>query len=95
MSLRSNELNPRNASFLDTYAWILFKQKKYKEAKLWMDKAIEASETKSATLYEHYGDIIFHLGDKDLAVTNWKEALKLDENNLILQRKINEKKYFE
>src|SRR5690606_32822346 len=32
MSLRSNKLEPNNSSFLDTYAWVLYKDNKFKEA---------------------------------------------------------------
>ncbi|MFD2863115.1 tetratricopeptide repeat protein [Mucilaginibacter antarcticus] len=95
MSKRSNELEPANASFKDTYAWILFKQKNYKEAKTWMDKALANNKTKSATQTEHYGDILFYLGDTEAAVTNWKKAKEYGGNTPLLDRKINEKKYIE
>jgi tetratricopeptide (TPR) repeat protein len=95
MSYRSNQLEKDNASFLDTYAWILFRQKKYKEAKEWIEKALKVSESQSATIVEHYGDIIFHLGDKAGAIENWKKALLLGEKTTLLQKKINEGKYFE
>jgi tetratricopeptide (TPR) repeat protein len=95
MSYRSNQLEKDNSSFLDTYAWILFRQKKYKEAKDWIEKALKASDSQSATIIEHYGDIIFHLGDKAGALENWKKAAQLGEKSTLLQKKINEGKYFE
>ncbi|RRN77847.1 tetratricopeptide repeat protein [Pseudoxanthomonas sp. SGD-10] len=95
MSLRSNQLNPGNASFLDTYAWILFRQKKYKEAKDWIEQAIEANGAKNGVIMEHYGDILYHLNQKDEALSNWKKALELGEDSSTLQKKINEEKYFE
>jgi tetratricopeptide (TPR) repeat protein len=95
MSYRSNQLEKDNSSFLDTYAWILFRQKKYKEAKDWIEKALKASDSQSATIVEHYGDIIFHLGDKTGALENWKKAHQLGEKSTLLQKKINEGKYFE
>ena len=67
-SKRSNELNPENASFQDTYAWILFQQENYSEALVWIDKAIKNSLEPSATLLEHQGDILSQLGKE-------KEAL--------------------
>jgi len=95
MSLLSNELAPGNSSFLDTYAWILFKQKKYEEARIWIEKAVKASENKSAVIIEHYGDILYHLNEKENALSNWKKALSLGEDSVILKRKINENKYSE
>ncbi len=92
---KANELQPKNASFEDTYAWILFKQKKYAEAKVWIEKALADSKDKSAVLTEHYGDILFHTGSVDAAVSNWKKAKDYGSTSSVLDRKINEKKYIE
>lgn len=95
MSKRSNELIPNTASFEDTYAWILFKQKNYTGAKLWIEKSIKNDKGASATKVEHYGDILFFTGDVNGAVENWKKAKQLGTNSPLLQRKIDEKKYSE
>ncbi|QJD96723.1 tetratricopeptide repeat protein [Mucilaginibacter robiniae] len=95
MSKHSNELQPNTPSFEDTYAWILFKQKKYTDAKLWIEKALAHGKDKSATQTEHYGDILFYLGDVDNAVQNWKKAKEYGGTSPLLDRKINEKKYIE
>ncbi|MDT3404490.1 tetratricopeptide repeat protein [Mucilaginibacter terrae] len=94
MSKRSIDLQPNTASFEDTYAWILFKQKKYAEAKQWIEKAMEHNKN-SAVQVEHYGDILFYLGDVEAAVTNWKKAKQAGATSPLLDRKINEKKYIE
>ncbi len=94
MSKRSNELDPGNASFQDTYAWILFKQKKYAEARLWMEKAI-SKDKNNPTQVEHYGDILFGLGEVDKAVLQWQKAKQAGPGSKILEKKINERKYFE
>ncbi|GAB3932413.1 tetratricopeptide repeat protein [Mucilaginibacter myungsuensis] len=94
MSKRSTELQPNTASFEDTYAWILFKQKKYAEAKVWILKAISHNKD-SATQVEHFGDIMFHLGDTNAAVDNWKKAKQGGATSPVLDRKINERKYIE
>jgi Tfp pilus assembly protein PilF len=44
MSRLSNELEPDNATYLDTYAWVLYQQKRYQEAKVYMDKVVELME---------------------------------------------------
>jgi len=95
MSKHSNELQPNNSSFEDTYAWILFKQKDYTGAKLWIEKALADDKTNSAVKSEHYGDIMFYLGDIDAAVENWKKAKANGDQSPILERKINERKYIE
>ncbi|GAA3961681.1 tetratricopeptide repeat protein [Mucilaginibacter dorajii] len=95
MSARSNQLQPNTASFEDTYAWILFMQKKYADAKVWMEKALSHDKENSAVKYEHYGDILFNLGNTDDAVQNWKKAKGYGEQSPVLERKINEKKYIQ
>ncbi|MCD8740501.1 tetratricopeptide repeat protein [Mucilaginibacter roseus] len=95
MAKRANELQPNTASFEDTYAWILFKQKKYTEAKVWMEKALVHDKNNSAVQTEHYGDIMFYLGDTEAAVQNWKKAKQNGSKSAVLERKINEKKYVE
>src|SRR6202012_484076 len=93
MSKHANDLQAHTASFEDTYAWILFKQKKYAEAKTWIQKAMSDNKDKSATQTEHYGDISFFLGDVSTAVDNWKKAKEYGGTSPTLDRKINEKKY--
>jgi len=95
MSKHSNDLQPNNASFEDTYAWILFKQKNYNSAKQWMEKALADDKTGSPVKSEHYGDIMFYLGNIDAAVDNWKKAKANGDQSPVLERKINEKKYIE
>jgi tetratricopeptide (TPR) repeat protein len=95
MSKHSNELQPNNASFEDTYAWILFKQKNYTAAKQWIEKSLADDKTKSAVKSEHYGDIMFYLGNVDAAVDNWKKAKAGGDQSPALERKINERKYTE
>lgn len=95
MSKRSNELQPNNASFEDTYAWILFKQKDYASARQWIQKALVDDKTNGGVKSEHYGDIMFYLGDVDAAVQNWKKAKANGDQSPLLDKKINERKYIE
>lgn len=94
MSLQANELDPENASFQDTYAWVLFQQKKYKDARIWIEKAIK-NNGNSGIQFEHFGDILYHLKETDLALENWTKARSLGVKSEILDKKINEKKYIE
>lgn len=93
LSLRNERLNqaekmistalsadPNNATFLDTYAWVLFKLKNYSLARFYMRSAIENTEEPSGVLYEHYGDILYMNGDKEEALKMWKKALELGDD---------------
>lgn len=95
MSKHSIDLQPNTASFEDTYAWILFKLKKYADAKTWIEKALANGKNQSGVQTEHYGDILFLLGNTEAALQNWKKAKDNGVNSPVLDRKINEKKYIE
>jgi tetratricopeptide (TPR) repeat protein len=95
MSKHANELQPNTPSFEDTYAWILFRQKSYPEARVWIEKALVHDKDHSAVQEEHYGDIMFYLGDTNAAVENWKKAKENGAKSPVLERKINERKYIE
>jgi len=98
-SLRSNELEPRMATYEDTYAWVLFQQGNYVEALKWIEKAIKNSDYPSAVLIEHYADILAQLGRTKEALKQWQKALSLadvaDKDRVKIENKIKEKRYVE
>lgn len=94
MSKRSIELNPDNASSEDTYAWILFKLKKYDEARIWIEKALQHNSN-NAVQIEHYGDILYLLGEYENALVQWQKAKALGSTSETLDKKINEKIYID
>lgn len=87
MSAQLIKAHPKNASYLDTYAWVLFMREKYKEARKAMEDAIGTGDA-GATHFEHYGDILFKLGDTDAAVRQWQKAKSMDRNNEAIDKKI-------
>ena len=61
-----------------------------------MKNAIDKSPEPSAELFEHYGDILYMLGEVDEAVEYWQKALDLgSESADVLKEKIKQKKYIE
>ena len=95
MSKKANELEPNNGNSQDTYAWILYVSKKYEEAKIWIEKAVKNGSEKNPVILEHYGDILFKLGEKDKALDFWLKSKESGKGSEFLERKINEKKLFE
>lgn len=96
MSAQTVKAEPDNATYLDTYAWIFFKQGNYSLARLYMKNALDKAEAPSAELFEHYGDILFMLGEVDEAVEYWQKALDTgSESADLLKEKIKQKKYIE
>ncbi|MBC35829.1 MAG: hypothetical protein CL663_07315 [Bacteroidetes bacterium] len=92
MANKAVELDPYNASNLDTKAWVLFKQEKYVEAKEWIEKAIKLDESDNAELLEHYGDILYKLNEIDEAVKMWERAKATGEGSDELDEKIKARK---
>jgi tetratricopeptide (TPR) repeat protein len=101
MSHKTIKAEPKNATYLDTYAWILFMQDRYSEAKIYIDQALQNMDTvtvdgdtvSNAAIYEHAGDIYWHCDNPTAAVAYWQDALKGDGDNKVLIRKIKLKKY--
>lgn len=75
MIRKAVELEPENSSFLDSMAWVLYKEKKYKEAKEYMLKAVAQERGKNTELMEHMGDIQIALGEKADAKKSYEAAL--------------------
>ena len=95
MSAKTLEAEPFSATYLDTYAWILFRMKRYKEALVYMEKALRYLDTDNPEIYEHYGDVLFMCGEKDKALENWHKALRMNSTSTTLERKIREENYLE
>lgn len=93
MSALCIKLEPDNATYLDTYAWIFFEQGSYTLAKIYIENALAKDKTNSAELVDHYGDILFMSGEKEKAVEQWQKAKEMGKKNQTLDRKIAEKQY--
>lgn len=90
MARRANQLEPNNISYEDTYGWVLYRLGRYQDARMWLEKALSNNVSKSATLVEHYGDILFKLGDRESALSYWKKAKEYGSKSELLERKIND-----
>jgi tetratricopeptide (TPR) repeat protein len=65
-----------NLSYLDSLGWVLYKQKKYKEAKPHLEEAVSGEEGQNLEIYDHLGDVLMALGEKDAAISAWKKGLE-------------------
>ena len=77
---------PKNAAYLDSLAWVLFKLDKPKEALTWMLKALEYSEEPDATLYDHLGDIYLALKEAGRARDAWKKSLEIEPKDEVKKK---------
>lgn len=95
LSSKAVRANPDNPTYLDTYSWVLFMRKDYTLAKFYMETAIKNGGDKNGVIVEHYGDILFMLGQKDEAILQWKKALETGEGSKFLSEKIKQQRYLD
>jgi tetratricopeptide (TPR) repeat protein len=89
------KLTPKNSNNLDTYAWALYKNQKYDEAKKAIKKSMKYGGKKNDVVLEHYGDILYKLDNVSRANKFWIKALKYGPGSTLLKTKIKEKKLIE
>ena len=82
MSRKTVDAEPQNPTFLDTYAWILYQNQHYQQARIYIDQTLKqtAEDSVDATLYLHAGDIYYRCGDHRAALKFWRKALKVAED---------------
>ena len=95
MSGQCIKLEPDNSTYLDTYAWVFFRLKKYTLAKLYIQQALDKGGENSSEIVEHYGDILFMLGEKYAAVKQWEKSKELGKESKTLDEKIAKGEYIE
>lgn len=79
MSSKAVSMESDNPTYLDTYAWVLFKRGNYSQARFYMKLALEKTKEPSGVLYEHYGDILFKNDKPEEALEMWKKAFEIRE----------------
>ncbi len=88
MSYKTIKAEPENTTYLDTYAWILYMQKRYEEARIYIDQALKNDSTEtSSVIWEHAGDIYIRLGLKSDASNYWQKAIDSGADNATEIRK--------
>lgn len=96
MSKTAIEAEPKNATYLDTYAWILYCKKQYTQAKIYIDQTLrcltdeERESAGAASLYDHAGDIYYRCKESTKAQEYWRHALEITDDKE-LQTKLNKK----
>ncbi len=98
MSAKTIEKSPEEPTYLDTYAWILFLQGNYVEARKYIDKALlfteDPDDPDNVSLVDHAGDIYYHLGFTDKALEYWRRAAKMDPSSAVIKKKAQNRRYY-
>lgn len=96
MSKKALELRPNEGTYLDTYGWILYKKGDLKGAKTYIQKAIDLNGANAdATLYDHLGNVLYKLNEKEKATEAWKKAKEKGSDDKNIDKKIGEGKLYE
>jgi tetratricopeptide (TPR) repeat protein len=66
-----------NGAYLDSLGWVLFKQKKLKEAREVLEKAVQDKASQHIEIYDHLGEVCRALGENDAAVNAWRRGLEV------------------
>ena len=95
MSYKTIKAEPKNGTYLDTYAWILFMEERYAEAKTYIDQAVNHLDTlqNNSTVLEHAGDIYSMNGLTDEAMDFWKQSYDAGNKTAVLERKMQLRQY--
>ena len=95
MAKKVVDLETKNSTYLDTYAWVLYKSKDYDAALKNIEEALKYSTDPSAVLIEHYGDILYRLGQVEKAIEEWKRARRKGTGSEFLDQKIEREELIE
>ncbi|MCU0429065.1 MAG: tetratricopeptide repeat protein [Cytophagaceae bacterium] len=95
MSERLVKKYPSEATYLDTHAWVLYMLKEYEQAKKYLEVALENNGANNGTIVEHYGDVLYQLGEKNKALEQWKKAQKLGDASEFIDKKVADGKLYE
>ncbi len=90
MLKKANKLRSNDGYITDSLGWALYKLKKYKEAKVYLKKAVQLMPS-DPIVNDHFADILWMNGNKLQARYYWKYVLKLEETDMNLKKKINQK----
>jgi tetratricopeptide (TPR) repeat protein len=66
-----------SGAYLDSLGWVLYKQKKFKEAKEALLEAVKDKGAQHIEIYDHLGDVHMALGEREAAVAAWRRGLEL------------------
>lgn len=88
MSKKLMQLEIHNPTYIDTHAWVLYKNNEYEKALEEIGRAI-LYDGKEGIYYNHKGDILLKLNRKEEALKMWEKAKILGDDDAELDNKIN------
>ena len=93
MLKKANKLKPNDGYIIDSLGWALFELKKYKEAKQYLELAVQFMAS-DPVVNDHYADALWMNSNKLQARYYWNYVLKLKKTEKKLKKKIKQKLLF-
>ena len=87
---KANKLRSNDPYIIDSLGWALFKLKKYKESKKYLQLAVRLMPA-DPTVNDHYGDVLWKNGNELQARYYWNYVLDLKDSEEDLKQKIKHK----
>jgi tetratricopeptide (TPR) repeat protein len=72
----TSEEDRDNGAYLDSLGWVYYKQKKFKEAKEVLLRAVEDKRSQHIEIYDHLGDVLMALGERAAAMDAWRKGIE-------------------
>jgi tetratricopeptide (TPR) repeat protein len=80
--LKAYELEPDDASIIDSMGWISYRRGRLKEAEGYLREAWKTM--RNAEIAAHLGEVLWAEGQKDEARSLWKLGIEMDDDNEVL-----------
>ncbi len=68
--------DPRQAAFLDSLGWVLYKRGRHQEAAFWLELAVSLESEPDPVMLDHLGDVCWRLDRREQAGVLWKRAVE-------------------
>jgi tetratricopeptide (TPR) repeat protein len=86
-------------AYLDSLGWVLFKQRKFEDAKKYLLEALKDTNSQHIEIFDHLGDTYMALGMREEAVSAWRQGLTVagedrreQERKRIVEKKLDKNK---
>lgn len=90
MASKVMEIEGNNDTYIDTYAWVLYKMGKFRKAYREMLKIFSRENERDPEILEHMGYILKAMKRCNDAVIYWRSALEKDSTKIYLVKEIEE-----
>ena len=87
---KANKLKSNDPYIVDSLGWALFKLKRYKDSKKYLQQAVQLMPA-DPIINDHYGDVLWKNGNSLQARYYWNYVLNLDETEEDLKQIVKNK----